>query len=119
MVGHVVSLARGGGGLGSRRQLAPQLTVGRRPLGGGEIGGGGSGRAKGGGGGGYRRGWAGGGGLREGRLGRNGMVLILGDFARRLVPGCMLREGLFSPSGYGAFLEVIVLSIAPDSVPLG
>ena len=61
-----VTVSRGGGGLGSGRQLPPQLTVGRRPLGGGGggIGGGGSGRANGGG-----IGGAGGGGLQEGRVG--------------------------------------------------
>ena len=46
--------ARGGQPLGSGRQLPPQLTVGRRPLGGGGGGGGGGGL---------------GGGFREGRLG--------------------------------------------------
>ena len=52
----------GGGGrpLGSGRQLPPQLTVGQRPLGGGEGGGGGGGGMGGGGGGGSRRGeWGG------------------------------------------------------------
>ena len=44
--GPTTTSAQGGGGgrpLGSGRQLPPQLTVGRRPLGGGEGGGGGIG----------------------------------------------------------------------------
>ena len=63
-------VARGGQPLGSGRQLPPQLTVGRRPLGGGGAleGGFREGRLEGGGLGGA---W-GGGGLREGRLGGGG-----------------------------------------------
>ena len=63
----VQDIPRGGRPLGSGRQLPPQLTVGRRPLGGG--GGGGRGGGIGGGG---LGGAMGGGGLREGRLGGGG-----------------------------------------------
>ena len=77
-----LSASRGGQPLGSGRQLPPQLSVGRRPLGGGGGGGGGGGIGGGvqgganwggvsrrglGGGGSGRVGW--GGGLREGRWG--------------------------------------------------
>ena len=69
----------GGGGLGSGRQLAPQLTVGRRPLGGG-------------GGGGLE------GGFREGRRG-GGLGGAGGGGSGRVVWGGGVQVGQFGVMG--------------------